>query len=389
MKIAGIICEFNPFHNGHKYIVDRAKGEGDAVVAVMSGNFTERGEVSIADKYTRAEMAVRCGVDLVLELPFPAATASAEYFAEAGVRVLDRIGVDKIVFGSECGDIEKLKSAAAAALDGDFLNAYRSREISDNKGSAEAYFELLSTFLGEDVKLSSNDMLGVEYIKAIEKNAYKIESATVARLGDGFLKESVGSSDFASATAIRNLISSGGEGLLKYMPRDALDVLLEAMENGEAPVLYENIERGILLFLRLADPVEIEKAAELSGGLGYRVCEAAGRATSLAELISLVSTKKYTYSRIRRGILNAVLGIRDEDMRMISYTTVLAANKTGREILSGLRKEENPISIVTKGADAPECRQKTLTERADALYSLGYKEARSSDYILKKRIYVV
>lgn len=388
MKIAGIISEFNPFHNGHKYIVDRAKAEGDAVVAVMSGNFSERGEPTVVDKYTRAEMALKCGVDLVLELPFPSASSSAEYFAEAGVRVLDRVGASKIVFGSECGDISILKRAAEVARNAEFLEAYKNRELSDNKGSAEAYFELVNEFLGEDVRLSSNDMLGVEYIKAIAKNGFLIEPVTAKRLGDGFLSESVGESDFASATALRNLISDGTDGFSQYMPKEAYKVLCEAVKNGDAPVLYENIERGILLFLRIVDKKELDSIAELSGGLGNRLAEAAHKSDSLDELIKNTSTKKYTTSKIRRGILNAVLGVRNEDIRQIFYTSVLGVNETGRAILSELRKKDGEIAIVTKPADAPECRQKELSDKADALYSLSYKEAKTSDFVYKKRIYI-
>ena len=389
MKIVGIICEFNPFHNGHKYIVERAKEEGDVLVAVMSGNFTERGEIAIADKYTRAEMAVRCGVDLVVELPFPSSVSSAEYFAEAGVRVLDRLGAQKIVFGSECGDIRKLKGAANIALDEKFLNVYRNRELSNSKGSAEAYFELLSEFLGEDADLSSNDMLGVEYIKAIIRNGSNIEPVTFSRLGDGFLEESVGDSCFASATALRGLIKGDGENLSKYMPKEALQVLHKAMEDGDVPVLYENIERGILLSLRLANKDDLENIAELSGGFGNRLIEAACNSGSFDELIKNASTKKYTTSKIKRGIINAVLGVKSEDIRQISYTSVLGANERGRDILSSLRKKKGGIAIVTKSADAPEGRQKELLDRADSLYSLGYKDAKASDFIYKKRIYIV
>ena len=388
MRITGIICELNPFHNGHKYIVDRAKKEGDAVVAVMSGSFSERGEPTVVDKYTRAEMALKCGVDLVLELPFPSASSSAEYFAEAGVRVLDRVGVNTIVFGSECGDISILKRAAEVALDNEFTEAYKNRELSDNKGSAEAYFELLNEFLGEDVRLSSNDMLGVEYIKAIVKNGFSIEPVTAKRLGDGFLSESVGESDFASATALRNLISDGTDRLSQYMPKEAYKVLCEAVKNGDAPVLYENIERGILLMLRLVYKDELDGVAELSGGLGNRLADVAQASVSLDELIKNTSTKKYTTSKIRRGILNAVLGIKSEDIRQISYTLVLGANEMGRAVLSELRKKDGEITIVTKPADAPECRQKELTDRADALYSLSFKEAKKSDFNYKKRIYI-
>lgn len=389
MKIVGIICEFNPFHNGHKYIVDRAKEEGDAVVAVMSGNFTERGEIAIADKYTRAEMAVRCGVDLVVELPFPSSVSSAEFFAEAGVRVLDRLGAQKIVFGSECGDICRLKRAADIALNEEFLIAYRNRELSDSKGSAEAYFELLSEFLGMDAGLSSNDMLGVEYIKAILKNGFNIEPVTFSRVGDGFLEESVGDSCFASATALRGLVKGDCENLSKYMPSEALRVFLEAMKDGSAPVLYENVERGILLSLRLAFGDSLDGIAELSGGLGNRLIEAAHKSVSLDELIKNASTKKYTTSKIKRGIINAVLGVKTEDIRQISYTAALGANERGREILSELRKKDGDIAIVTKPADAPECRQKELSDRADSLYSLGYGNVRTSDFIYKKRIYIV
>ena len=387
MRVAGIICEYNPFHNGHKYLLDEAKKSGCAVVAVMSGNYTQRGEIAIADKYTRAEAAVKCGADLVLELPFPFCMSSAEFFAKGGVSVLGRIGAEKIFFGSESGDISLLEKAAERALSGEFADLRD--EISKAEGSAKGYFDALGALMGEDTALLSNDILGIEYLKAIRRQKLEISPVAVKRLGDGFRDKEI-NSDFASATAIRNALFDGSLCCLEnYMPNQSFEILKRRLEAGELPADIKKLETAILSFWRLADPSLLGDIAELGNGLEYRIRDAALASASLAELEEKVATKKYTAAKIRRAILFAMLGVTKSDLdAALSYTSVLAANKIGRELLSSLRRDEGELKIVTKTADAPVCRQQQLSSAADALYTLAIPGGREASYISKKKIYM-
>jgi predicted nucleotidyltransferase len=387
MKIAGIICEYNPFHNGHKYLVERAKEDGAAVVAVMSGNYTQRGELAVADKYVRAESAIKNGADLVLELPFPFCMSSAEFFSKGGVAVLERIGANKICFGSESGDGELIKEAAKAAASEEFIGLKNS--ISVKEGAAARYFEALEKVMGEKRGLLSNDILGVEYVKEINRRGLDMEIEVVKRLGDAYRDEKINSS-YASATAIRGLLNAGENAeLADVMPTETLEVLKNAVNRGEAPVSVKKIETALLAFWRLADPSALGDIAELGNGLEFRIKDAAMTSSTFEELERNSATKSYTSAKIRRAILFGALGVTKADLDSEPhYTTVLAANKIGREILSSLRKEDGEMVIVTKPADAPACRQSELSARADALYTLALPTAQNSGYLTKKKIYM-
>ena len=387
MSVFCIISEFNPLHNGHKYLIEQAKNDGCAVVAVMSGNYTQRGELAFADKYTRAEIAVKCGADLVLELPFPFAMSSAEFFAKGAVSVLEKIGAQGIYFGSESGDVELIKRAALVASSPEFL-AERERQ-GHGEGSAKAYFDLLTEMLGEKTELLSNDILGIEYVKEINRRGLNIEPCAVRRVGDSYRAEEI-SSDFASATAIRNKIFAGELGeALNYTPKEARGALLHAVENREAPVDIRKIESAVLAFWRLATPASLSHIAELGNGLEYRIREAALASTSLDELEGAVATKQYTDAKIRRAVLFGILGVTKANLdEEPEYTSVLAANSIGREILSSVRKKEGGVAVVTKCADTPEGWQKELSDRADSLYTLAMPSARPSGNLAKKKIYI-
>lgn len=387
MKIAGIISEYNPFHNGHEYLVKFAKERSDAVVAVMSGNYTQRGELAIADKYIRAETAVKNGVDLVLELPFPFAVSSAEFFAKGGVTVLKRIGADSIYFGSESGNVDFITEAAVASVSDKFL-ALR-KNISHDGGFAEEYFDSLNSVVGTNEKLLSNDILAVEYAKMIKRLNLNIKLCAVKRLGDSYNETKI-SSEFASATAIRNHVRRTGlEGLGKHLSEKTISVLKRAFDNGEAPTDVTKIEMFLLAYWRLAEPEKLSGIAELGNGLEYRIKKAALSSTTLADLEKNAAAKKYTATKIRRAMLYAPLDITKADLDSEpEYTLVLAANEKGRKILSLLRKDEAALKIVTKPADVPQGRQKELSDRADALYTLTMPVSESFEYLTKKKIYV-
>lgn len=391
MKITGIVCEYDPFHNGHRYLLERAREGSDAVVCVMSGNATQRGSMAIADKYTRAEMALCGGADLILELPYPYSAASAEFFASAGVSVLASVGADRLYFGSESGDITRLQRAARVALNLD------RNGTQDPTGTADGYFSALGkayeSAYGEPLCPASNDILGIEYCKAILAGGYDIEPFAVKRLGDGFRADEVGDTSFASATAIRRLLREGGvDKISSYVPTETARLLHEAMVRGEAPVDMEKLGATVLAFFRLAEPSGLRGIAELGGGLESRLCEAARVTCSLSDFFARAATKKYTDARIRRAVLYAMTGVTAEDIRKpVGYTTLLAANGRGCELLSALRKREGGIPVVTKPADGKEMvpRQYELSLAVDSLFTLAMPEARPAGTYIRKNAVIV
>ncbi|MBE6661859.1 MAG: nucleotidyltransferase family protein [Ruminococcaceae bacterium] len=377
MKISGIICEYNPFHTGHEYLIKEAKKRSDAVVCVMSGHFTQRGEAAIADKFVRAKTALLGGADLVLELPFPFSAASASYFAAAGVKLLSMVGADRLVFGSESGEITRLLTLADHLLSADFEK--KKEKMMASEGSALAHFGAL---LGERERLLPNDILAVEYLRAIKKEGLPMEAVAVSRVGDGFLQKELGDSPYASATALRQSLYLGDLAAMEtYMPKYSLAELKEALTREEAPVTTENAARAILGFFRLIAPEALSEIAGLGNGLEQRICASAKESRDLAEFLQKCATKRYTDAAIRRAILAAMTGVTYADLdRGAVYTTVLGANATGRALLASLRKKKLPL--LTKPSDVevlclafPEkkdaiLRQAALSESADALYSL-------------------
>ena len=258
--------------------------------------------------------------------------------------------------------------------------------MASTEGSASGYFEALGRLLGEDTALLSNDILAVEYTKAIMGQGLDISPIAVKRIGDGFRDENI-SSEIASATAIRRLISEGGD-FAALLPPASFNTLMEAVEKGEAPVDVKNIEAAVLAFWRSAEPSALSDFAELGDGLEYRIHDAALSSVTLSELEEKSATKKYTAAKIRRAILFAMAGVTMSDLdRDPEYTSVLAANKKGRELLAQARRREG-IRIVTKAADAPKCRQQELSARADALYTLAMPKAQGAGYLSTKKIYI-
>jgi len=391
MKITGIVCEYDPLHNGHAYLIERARAESDAVVCVMSGHFTQRGTPAFTDKYTRAEAALRAGADLVLELPYPYCAASAAYFASAGVAILNTVGASHICFGSERGDVSILERMADLALSREGIAAEA------DEGAAGSYLDALAKDYeqqyGQAVTLKPNDILAVEYIKAIRKNGYDIKPQAVLRRGDGFLEAKTGTSAYPSATALRAVIRERGiDAASGYMPPESIALLRAAIDRGEAPTSLERLAPAILTFFRLADAEALATVAELGNGLEYRLCRAAGEVATLDEFFAAVSTKKYTDARIRRAVFYAMLGVSREDLeRLPAYTLLLGANSCGRAVLSALRHRESFIPVVTKPADAERIapRQYALSLAADSLFTQALPHPQPAAFFLKKRAVIL
>lgn len=380
MTTFGIICEFNPFHNGHKRLIDSAFSMGaDRVVCVMSGNAVQRGELAIVDKYERAKAAVLCGADLVLELPFPWCAASAEYFASAGIELLSHF-CDAIIFGSECGDVELLSLAARQAAEKGFREELRER-LGEGERAADTYFSMLEERCGR--KLSSNDLLGIEYIRAIIESGYTMKAYTVKRDGADYSEQILTEGENPSATAIRSAWRQG-ETADEYMPKEAAEVFRHAEKSD-----IERLSRAVLMYYRLADAEALSLLAELDGGVANRIVTTARESAGISELFDGIKTKRYTDAKLRRALLFGLAQVKTELLRQKpEYTTLLGANEKGRDLLSKIRKNEK-IRVVTKPADAPrDCEHFRAAQRLEDIFLLSLPEVRSSGSGYRKGAFI-
>lgn len=367
MKHVGIICEYNPFHTGHARLLQTVRG-ADTVVCLMSGNFTQRGEAAILPPVSRAAMALACGADLVLQLPFPFSASSARYFATAGVRALGGLGIDTLAFGSECGDIEALSALAARAPEGEYRK--KAPHVMQNTGDAAAYFAAL----GEAV--SSNDILAVEYLRAMMREAPDMAPFVLNRKGAEYRQTVLKNEEHPSATALRAALCVG-EGIEAHIPLEAREIFTDAAARyGIADTA--RLGSALLAVLRANGAGNPHEIAECGGGLYHRLQKAAWSAGDYAALCKAVATKRYTDGRIRRALLYLLSGVKKEDLAAHPvYLRLLAANARGREFLNETVKRRT-VHVVTKQADiaglgASAARQRELSLRADGLYALCFE----------------
>lgn len=402
MRASGVICEFNPFHNGHAYLLSRMReevGEEGCVVCLMSGRFVQRGEAAVADPYLRALMALSGGADLVLELPFPWSTGSAEHFAAAGVRILSRLGVDSLTFGSECGDGKLLLQAARAAEDPRFGEVYAAL-CRRGVGTTAAYTEALrqvAADVGEALPEgfpASNDLLGIAYLRALEQLRKEANAAlsprVVTRLGSGYREDTLTEGAYPSATALRVLLreaacdpSALGDILRGTMPEGALSALLKAVEWEEAPLEGDRLLSFYHTLYRLKNPEDMEACAEWGGGAAGHICRHARETATPEDFFSALRTKQYTDARLRRALLFGAVGVKEEDLRAVpAYTSLLAVTPRGRAFLRAWQKTDRDapdgFQVVTKPADAPQGRQRELSDLADGLFTLCFPTPRTA-----------
>ena len=351
MSVTGIICEYDPLHTGHAWLMARAREAGaSAVVCAMSGNFTQRGGFAAADKLARAEMAVACGADLVLELPTVWAMSTAERFAQGGVEVLTRTGVvTELLFGSESGDMAAL-TRCADCLDSEDLTAALAAVPEDGRTFAARRQQAVEALLGpvDAVLLASpNNTLAVEYLRAIRRLKSPLTARTVRRTGAQHGEAPCGG--FASASYLRQLLAAGEtEQAAAYMPPAAADILRQQQAAGRLtdPRLCE---RAILSRLRTMEPEDWRRLDGGGEGLYRRMYQAAHTGVTLADVLEAARTKRYPLARLRRMVLAAWLDL-PEPPEKLPYLRVLAANGVGRQLLRRMRDAGAPV--LTKPADA-------------------------------------
>ncbi len=349
----GIVAEFNPFHNGHKYLVDTIKKDGEnTVTVVMSESFVQRGECACVSPYARTKMALECGADLVLSLPVPYATASAERFALGGLSVLGGLGcVDALAFGAESDNAEKLKKCADVLVSDEFPKALEeqlSKGVSFPVARQKAVEEKSSKEIAE-ILSSPNNILGVEYIKAINKLGLNMGVKPITRKGVAHDSDE-SNGDFCSASAIREMLENK-KSFQGFLPEKSLKILNEEIENQKAPATYKNLETAIIYKLRSMSIENFRELPDVSEGLEYRFFDVVQSSVSLEEILEKVKTKRYTHSRIRRIITCAFLGIKKEDVQApVPFIRVLGFNENGAKILKKA-KEAATLPIVTKSSE--------------------------------------
>lgn len=377
-RVCGIICEFNPLHKGHVSLLKAARENGaDFLIAVMSGNFVQRGGPAMFSKWARAEMALACGIDLVLELPLPWAMAGAERFALGGVSLLDSLScVDFLAFGSESGDSMALRRAAHAVLS-PALAAETRRRLKAGCTFAQAREQAALSVCGEETaKLlrSPNDILAVEYCKAIETLGSPIVPFTIRRTGAGHDQNTADPAAHASSSQIRALLAEGQE-FSHWMAPEAAEIARRELEAGLAPVTDRSLEQAVLARLRTMDPAEFAALPDVSEGLENRFFQAVRTAASLEELWFSVKTKRYPLARIRRLVYSAFLGIPGKMEGYPPYARILGFRRGAEELLSLIRKNAR-IPIVSTAAEMKRLNGTAreildLEAQASDLYALG------------------
>lgn len=355
MKVLGIVSEYNPLHSGHVYHIRASVEKTGAThtVCVMSGNFVQRGEPAIVDKWARTRMALNAGIDLVLELPVVFACSSAELFAYGAVRTLHNMGVvDFLSFGSEQGELGSLWRIASVLYDEPseyrkLLKKYLDEGFSYPISREKALHSILRGLPG-NIMSHSNNILGIEYLKALKSLKSNIQPVTIKRMGASYLSTDILSS-FSSATAIRQYIKNQRQvtdpALSGNLPSFTVDLLDREIKNQRGPVFADAFSEIILHKLRTIGPDMLRQVPDVTEGLENRLISCALQTGTLSELISKVTTSRYPSTRVKRIAFNLLWGITKDDLRGIlddescGYLRVLGFNTKGRELLARVRKE--------------------------------------------------
>ena len=405
-KVLGIVGEYNPFHNGHLYHLEESKKmtSSNYTVAVISGNFTQRGSTAIIDKWSRAEMAIKNGIDLVIELPVLYATSSAENFADGAIKILDSLKVvDYVSFGAETSDIDVLNNFADILYKEPLkYRSFLTHELKKGISFPKARENALLMYLNGNRKYinvlsSPNNILGIEYIKALKKHKSNIKPISIARFETGY-NDVTYSGNIASATAIRNIVKNGGfDALRKLLPNSSYSVLIDSIKQGHIVPDLSVFEKQIIYNLRSMFPEEIAELAEVSEGLEYSLKNAADSCNTLEDLLSKIKSKRYTSTRLQRILLYALLNITKKDIELskktMPYIRVLGLNKRGKFLISEIAKANPKLEIVTsvkKFVDKTTNKNmKYMIEKdiwATDVYTLGYQFDSCSNLDFTKKI---
>lgn len=359
-KVLGIVAEYNPFHNGHLYHLNKSKEmlNIDYTIAVISGNFVQRGTTSIIDKWSKTEMALLNGVDLVIELPVLYSISSAENFADGAIKILNSLNIiDYLSFGSENPDIDILKKFANILYnEPKEYKTILSHELNKGLPFPKARENALMLYINDirkcvNVLSSPNNILGIEYLKALKKYNSTIEAISISRFESEY-----NSTDFynniASATAIRNLVKNKSFDIIKdLVPSSCYSILMHNIKNGHIVSDLSIFEKEIIYILRKMSIQEISELPDVSEGLEFSIKKAANSCNSIIEFLNIVKSKRYTSTRLQRILLYALLGINKKDMEIskktLPYIRILGFNENGKNLISEIHKRNPKLEIVT------------------------------------------
>ncbi len=369
-KVLGIIAEYNPFHNGHLYHLEASKKLTGAnyTVAIISGNFTQRGSTSIVDKWSKTKMALENGIDLVIELPVLYSISSAENFADGAIKILNSLGiVDYLSFGAETSDISILNNIAnilysepeeykkllsielekglsfPKARENALLDYIKSNILENNKSDFENYRKILS---------SPNNILGIEYLKALKKYNSSIKPMCISRFKAEYNSSNF-SENIASATAIRELIKNKNFDAIKtVIPLESSSVLMDCINSGCVVPDLNYFEKEIIYTLRKMSIEEIANIPDVSEGLEFSIKKAANSCNNIYDFLDIVKSKRYTVTRLQRILLYALLGISKEDMQLSKkvekpYIRVLGFNDNGKKLVSEIATKNPELKLIT------------------------------------------
>ncbi len=392
MKISGIICEYNPFHNGHLYHIQQTRKNGAThIVAVMSGNFVQRGDVAVINKFERAKAAVKCGADLVIEIPVAYSLSAAEIYAKSAMYLLKGLGcVNELSFGSECGDLQLLANAVKASYD-----CAKRPELEELLKLGNSYPRALQILIrqtyGDEISAlfsSPNNVLAIEYLKAMIALRMKIRPFTVKRQVPHDGVSSIG--NIASASLIRQIMENHNADFDELVPQVSSDALCACAAAGMT-ARFENLERILLYRLRTATTDELAALPEVGQGLENKILSARNE-TSLESMLMAIKNKRYPMARLRRILLHLLIGIRAEHTEAPPpYGRILALNERGRDILSAAKQAGTTLPYGTSLAKLSEinaaCKAcAELEAKSTAIYGLAQRTIASADADYKAMI---
>lgn len=413
MKVVSFITEYNPFHFGHKYHLEESKKITDSThsIAIMSSSFVQRGEPSLVDKWSKAKMAIENGVDLVIELPFIYSIQSAELFAYGGINILNSLGiVDYLAFGSELGHVEPLRKIATI-LNKEPIEFKESlkKYLNDGFSFSESRSLALEKFLENDdyiypyreILKKSNNILGIEYIKSLERLNSNIKPIAIKRQGNDYNDEII-STPIASATSIRKSIQNEGlESIIEYIPHESYIELEKFLSEYKTFNHLENYNDIFQYLLRTSTRDELMRIMDMENGLENRILDKGQRKNDINEIINSIQTRRYPKTRIQRIFIHLLNRLYKDTIKEIyskspSYIRILGSNNKGLELLNKI-KETSKIPVVTKYADSKylddNCIRKMLRieENATNLFYFGLhpeKPLVNMDYLISPYIKV-
>ena len=402
-KVLGIIAEYNPFHNGHLYHLNKSKQltNADYTIAIISGNFTQRGDTSIINKWDKTEAILENGVDLVIELPLVYSISSAENFADGAIKILDSLGVvDYVSFGCETTDIDCLNNISNTLFNEPeeykkILNQELSNGISYPKARQIAIEKYLN--ISSDALSMPNNILAIEYLKALKKYKSSISPIFIKRIDNGY-NDTEYKNNIASATAIRNIIKENRIDELKNLvPNNSYSILYNAIKQNATVIDLSCFEKEIIYTLRKMSVDEISNLSDVSEGLEFSIKKSTNSCSNLNDLLNSIKSKRYTKTRLQRILLYSLLDITKKDIelskKVLPYIRVLGFNDNGKELISEIAKNKPNLEIITslkKFIDTNNDNTlKTLIDKdilATNIYTLGYKSPLLANLDFTKKI---